>query len=55
VTRVLREYDPCKYLTGFPPIEAYRERQERLKKDLRLRYESQVEEILSGKTFAEVI
>lgn len=42
----LRAYDPCAYLLGYPPGEHYAERQERVRRDLRLRYETAVSEVL---------
>jgi hypothetical protein len=53
VGRVLRDYDPLAHVAGFPPGEAYAERQRRLESDLVGRYQSQVSEILADPVFAE--
>jgi hypothetical protein len=40
-------YDPTAYLLGLPPSEHYRERAERMRRELRLRYEAAVSEVLA--------
>lgn len=54
VAAVLRDYDPCAPVTGFPPGDAYAQKQARLMSDIRTRYEHQVSELLaSSPEFAE--
>lgn len=55
VRKVLRDHDPTARLGGFPPGDAYADRQARLVADLRARYEQQVSEVLAGagEDFAE--
>lgn len=56
VSRVLRNYDPCGPVTGYPLGAAYAERQARLMADIRNRYNAQVSELLaSAPEFAEEI
>ena len=44
----LRAYDPTAYLLGLPPGDHYRERAERMQRELRLRYEAAVSEVLAA-------
>lgn len=44
----LRGYDPCAYLLGYPLGEHYAQKQERLRAELRLRYEHAISEVLSA-------
>jgi len=53
VVRGLQNYDCTSYVAGFPPLEAYRERQERLLKDIQSRFEDQVSEVLDMEVFEE--
>ena len=48
-------YDPIAHVVGFPPSEAFAERQARLLTDLQKRYAAQVTELLNREEFAEVI
>lgn len=52
---LLREYDPTTYVVGYPIGEAYAEKQDRLMRDLTMRYQSQVSEVLSPAEFSEVV
>lgn len=51
--QVLRDYDPLERLAGYPPGEAYAERQVRLQANVRGRYEALVSEVLADPIFAE--
>lgn len=55
VADVLREYDPIKFVVGYPAGSAYAERQARLIQDIQLRYDTLVSEVLSDERFAERI
>ena len=50
---VLRDYDPCGRVQGYPAGDHYAEKQSRLMADLRARYDTLVSEVLSGEEFAE--
>lgn len=43
----LKRYDPCGYLMGYPPGAAFDQKRERLTRDLTLRYQAAVSELLS--------
>lgn len=56
VAAVLRHYNPAAPVQGYPPGDAYAERQARLVANVRRRYESQVSEILAADpAFAEEV
>jgi hypothetical protein len=55
VVAAIREYDPVLYVQGFPPGEAYAERQKRLLAEIRQRFDAQVGELLNRDQFAEVV
>lgn len=51
-----RGYDPTASVLGYPPGAQMQAKQDRLLRDLRLRYDDQVSEILSAeKIFAEIV
>jgi hypothetical protein len=52
VVAALREYDPCEYVHGYPPGEAYAERQAALLVALRSGWEGAVSRILDSPEFA---
>ena len=45
---VLRGIDPCEHVGGFPPGDAYREKQERLLREIRAGYEHAVSDLLAA-------
>lgn len=51
----LHEYDPTGYVAGYPPLPAFKERQERLLQDIRARFEKQVSEVLDMAVFHEQV
>lgn len=55
VVAMLRDYNPLTQLMGFPPGEAYAERQERLEADVAAGYQSIVGDVLAKIDAAEVI
>lgn len=55
VAAVLRNYNPLELVAGFPADDRYAERQARLFRDIRLRYDSLVSEVLRDERFAETI
>lgn len=56
VAAVLREYSPTEYVQGYPAGDAYAERQARLFRDLRQRYDALVTEVLeSDEDFTEQV
>jgi hypothetical protein len=55
VVAAIRKYDPISHVRGYPPGEAYAEKQQRLLAEIRERYNAQVGELLNREEFAEVI
>lgn len=55
VGAALRDHDPVKHVAGWPPLPVYKERQERLHKDITARFKAQVSAILEGDEFAEKV
>lgn len=51
----LRNFDPTAHVGGFPPGDAYAEKQRRLLADIRVRWESQVSEVLADPAFHEEV
>ena len=54
LSKGLKDYDCTSYVCGFPPLEQYRERQERLLKDIQSRFEDQVSEVLDREECEEL-
>ena len=44
----LTDYDPCAPVRGYPPGDTYAQKQRRLLRDVRARYEAQVSELLAA-------
>lgn len=51
----LTSYDPCSYVTGWPPLPAYADRQRRLLQQLRERFAALVGEALAALGEREVV
>ena len=47
IAGILKCYDPCEFISGFPPYPQFQDKQARIEKDLRLRYEKAVSELLA--------
>ena len=55
IAAVLVEYDPRAVVAGYPPNDAYAERQARLLADIESRYRGQVSEVLAEVGYAEEV
>jgi len=55
VVRDLRQYDPVAYLVGFPPGDTFAQKQERLKADIRARWQTLVTEVLNTLGIRETV
>ena len=57
IERALRDYDPCPPGIGFPPGESFVAKQDRLREDMRRKYDGLVTELFAklGESFAEVL